>query len=318
MSIWLIGTGQMAMDYAKVLNTLGKEYIVIGRGAQKAKDFEEAFGKTVFAGGLDSYLLKDKTIPEFVINAVGIDKLTEVTTTLLKHGCKNILVEKPGVAYANEVDGLAKFAKNMHANVYLAYNRRFYQSVLVAKKIIEEDGGVQSFNFEFTEWAHQIEGIKHLKTQEELQNWFLGNSTHVIDLAFYLGGNPKEMASFVSGKDQIEWHTKSSNYSGAGISNTGALFSYHANWKSPGRFSVEILTHKHRLIFRPLEKLQIQNIGSVAINFVDGIDYSYDENYKPGLFLQTKAFLENNTSEFINIQEQQSLINSFYLKMSGY
>lgn len=318
MSIWLIGTGAMAVDYAKVLAGLNKKFIVIGRGEEKAKVFENLTGIKPFTGGIEKYCSEGNNPPEFAINSVGIDKLTEVTLTLLKAGCKNILLEKPGVGYAEEIDSMVKLSKEKNAEIFLAYNRRFYKSVTEAKRIIDEDGGIKSFNFEFTEWSHQIETLKNQKNQAELQNWFLGNSTHVIDLAFYLGGKPKELASFVSGKNEIDWHSRSSNFSGAGISDKNALFAYHANWKSPGRFSLELLTHKHRLILRPLEKLQIQNIGSVAINPVEGIDYSLDEQYKPGLFLQTKKYLEKETSDFVNLYEQQDLISRFYKKMSGY
>ena len=70
-----------------------------------------------------------------------------------------------------------------------------------------------------------------------------------------------------------------------------ALFSYHANWEAPGRWSVEILTPKHRLYFKPMETLQIQEIGSVAVNPVQ-IDDTLDKEFKPGLYLQVKSFLD--------------------------
>lgn len=318
MEIWLIGTGSMAIEYAKVLNGLGMDFIVIGRGEENCRLFEKETGLKPISGGVEAYFESGNVAPDYVINSVGIDKLAEVTRTLLNHGCKSILVEKPGVAYPDEIGELSSLAKEKKAKVLLAYNRRFYQSTLATKKFIEQEGGVTSFNFEFTEWSHQIEGIKHLKTESELQNWFLGNSTHVIDLAFYLGGKPRQLSSFFAGQNKIDWHTKSSNFSGAGISVNGALFSYIANWKSPGRFSVEILTSKSRYIFRPLEKLQVQKIGSVAVNLVEEIDYTIDEKYKPGLFLQTKAYLENRTEEFVDIIEQETLINEFYKQMSGY
>ena len=317
MKIWLIGTGLMAMDYAKVLKALNKEFTAIGRGEKNNTIFEKATGIKPIAGGLENYLLNTNDMPEFVINAVGIDKLSETTKLLIKHGCKNILLEKPGIAYATEMDELLRVSLENKTKVYLAYNRRFYQSVLAAKKIISEDGGVRSFNFEFTEWSHVIEKIEG-KTKAELENWFLGNSTHVIDLAFYLGGSPKEISTYHAGEKELDWHPVSANFSGAGITKNNALFSYHADWNAPGRFSIEILTKKHRLIFRPLEKLQIQNIGSVAINFVEGIDYTLDENYKPGLYKQTKSFLENENSEFVDLESQAGMIKDFYLKISGY
>lgn len=317
MSIWLIGTGLMAVDYAKVLKGLNKEFTVIGRGEKNAKTFEDATSVKPSTGGLENFLKEGHVLPEFVINSVGIDQLKETTLTLIKSGCKNILIEKPGVAYASEIYELEKAAIENKSNIVLAYNRRFYQSTLAAQKIIKDDGGVVSFNFEFTEWSHSIATILHLKTEAEMQNWFLGNSTHVIDMAFYLGGKPKQLAAFYAGKENLDWHKTSSNYCGAGVTQNGALFAYHANWMAPGRFSVEILTNKHRLIFRPLEKLQIQNIGSVAINMAEGIDYKIDEDYKPGLYLQTKAFLENNHTEFCTLGEQAKKMG-MYKEMSGY
>jgi hypothetical protein len=182
-----------------------------------------------------------------------------------------------------------------------------------AKKRIEEDGGVTSFHFEFTEWSHQIRNLNKHKT--ELENWFLGNSTHVVDTAFYLCGKPKEISCYHSGGN--DWHPNSTIFAGAGVTETAALFSYEANWESAGRWSIDIMTKKHRFVFKPMEKLQIQQIGSVAVSFIEGIDYSYDEKFKPGLYLQTQAFLENQYENFCSLNEQvENMI--VYKKMSGY
>ncbi|MFN8115614.1 MAG: gfo/Idh/MocA family oxidoreductase [Bacteroidia bacterium] len=313
--VWLIGTGIMALDYAKVLKALNVNFEVIGRGEANAIKFEKETGIKPFIGGLETALKVFGFAPDYVINSVGIDKLTEVNKLLLNEGVQNILIEKPAVAYADEVFELNDLATLKKIDPLLAYNRRFYASVYEAQNIINTDEGVTSFAFEFTEWSHVIEKLEG-KTQAELENWFLGNSTHVIDLAFYLGGEPKDIATFHSGKNNLKWHPVSSNYSGAGLTTNGALFSYHADWTAPGRFSVEIMTKKHRLIFRPLEKLQIQNIGSVAINMVDGIDYTLDELYKPGLYLQTKCFLENDVSRFCRLSDQARRMQ-LYKKMSG-
>ena len=42
-----------------------------------------------------------------------------------------------------------------------------------------------------------------------------------------------------------DWHERSYNFSGAGVSDSGALFAYHGNWGAPGRWSVEVLTSAH-------------------------------------------------------------------------
>jgi len=295
--VWLIGAGTMAIDYVKVLHALGIKFKVIGRGESSAKKLCEVAGCEVTTGGIEK-ALADLPPPEYAIIATGIEQLAHATSLMLNSGVRNILVEKPGGFY-EQVEELALLAEKKNANVVLGYNRRFYAAVLKAKEIINEDGGVSSFNFEFTEWAHTIEPLQ--KASGVKEQWLLGNSSHVIDLAFYLGGKPKEMSSFVKGS--LSWHPSASAFAGAGVSETGALFSYHANWASPGRWSVEVLTEKHRLIFRPMEKLQIQKIGSVAIEDV-AVDYKLDSDFKPGLFCRWSIFLNGNTQILPTIQEQ--------------
>jgi len=312
-NIWIVGAGPMAIEYAKILQDLGKSFITIGRSESGSSAYKKATGKDVILGGIEMFLKTKPSIPDHVIIAVSIENLADSCISLLDFGVKNILLEKPGVGYASEIEMLAQKTEDSQANVVLAYNRRFYASVLKALEIIKQDGGVASFHFEFTEWSHQIRNLKKHKT--ELENWFLGNSTHVIDTAFFLSGKPADICCYYGGG--IDWHPKSSVFAGAGVSDIGALFSYKANWEAPGRWNIDIMTGKHRLIFKPMEKLQIQNLGSVATSFVEGIDYSLDEKYKPGLFLQTKSFLENDYTNFCNIKEQAANM-VVYKKMSGY
>ncbi len=313
-NVWLIGAGLMAIEYSKVLKSLGVEFKVIGRGKETCDRFTTETGITAIGGGLDNFLQSNPDLPTHVIVAVGIEALSETTINLLRYGVKNILLEKPGVAYISEIDFLTEFVSKNNANVLIAYNRRFYASVIKAKELIKNDGGPVSFHFEFTEWGNSIGALK--KHPAEHQNWFLGNSTHVIDTAFYLCGKPTEMTSYKSGS--LFWHPSGSVYSGAGISDQNALFSYMANWESPGRWNLEIMTIKHRYILKPMEKLQVMNIGSIDIDFINDIDYSLDEQFKPGLYLQTKAFLENDPSKLITIEEQKKNILIHYKKISGY
>ncbi len=251
---------------------------------------------------------------DYAIVSVGVEQLYNTTKELLEYRIKNILVEKPGALYSEELKKLKNLAKQSSSKVFIAYNRRFYSSVLKAKEIIAADGGVTSFNFEFTEWTHTIDCLEKGKGVKE--NWFISNSSHVSDLAFYLGGIPKKIAAFNSGKNFIKWHPSSSVFSGSGISETGALFSYQANWGAPGRWSVEILTSANRLIFRPMEKLQIQKLKSVAIEPVE-LDDKIDVDFKPGLYKQTEFFLEGKTREFCTLSEQQRLLK-IYRKIAGY
>ncbi len=312
-TIWLIGTGLMGIEYAKVLKALNVRYIAIGRGEISAKRFEMETGHPAITGGLDNFLATNPELPDAAIVAVGIEALTETAIKLLNYNIPNILQEKHGVGYPSEIDSLVNLTFEKKAHVLLAYNRRFYSSIIKAQEIILADEGVTSFSFEFTEWSHMISPLK--KTKVEHNTWFLGNSTHVIDTAFYLGGKPRELAAFFKGG--LDWHPSSSIFSGAGISEYGALFSYQANWEAPGRWVVEICTKKHRLIFKPMETLQIQNIGSVLVEQVE-VDNHLDKEFKPGIYLQTEAFLKGDYSKFCTIQEQKIFLDNVYKKMSGY
>jgi len=312
-NVWLIGASSMAQDYIKVLKELKRDFIVVGRSEENAKNCAFSMECEVVSGGVEQFLLASPTICSHAIVSVGVEALFQTSKKLLDYGVKNILVEKPGAMYKQEFEILVQLATKKNANVFIAYNRRFYASTLKAKEIIENDGGVTSFNFEFTEWGHVIAPLK--KAEGVKEKWFLGNSTHVVDLAFYLGGEPHEMASYTQGS--LDWHTSAANFSGAGISKKGALFSYQANWESAGRWSVEVLTKEHRLIFRPMERLQIQKRGSIAQEFDETIDYSLDDNFKPGLYLQTKHFLENNFEEICTLEEQCNMMDT-YNKIANY
>ncbi len=306
MKILLVGTGYMAKEYAKVLKALKISFDVVGRGSENCKVFKEMHNEiNVYEGGIEKF--KPSSAYTHAIISSNVDFLSAHTKTLIDLGIKNILLEKPGGANLNEITTLAASVKDKNADVTIAYNRRFYASVLKAKDMIEQDGGIRSFNFEFTEWTSSFDDLPDNSIVK--QNLLYANSTHVIDLAFYLGGFPKTMKCFSAGK--LNWHSKAI-YSGAGVSDKDALFSYQANWQGPGRWSVEMITDKHRFIFRPMEQLQIQKLNSVKAEICE-IDDSFDKEYKPGVYKQTEAFLFDPSNLDLLKIDQQAL-NCLYFQ----
>ncbi|MCX6182702.1 MAG: gfo/Idh/MocA family oxidoreductase [Bacteroidetes bacterium] len=310
--VLLIGTTPIAIDHWKVLNALGCETVVVGQGQQNAALFEKETGVKVHVGGVEKFIAEN-SLNDFdsALVSVGAEKLKEVTIALLNKGLHKILLEKPGGLNRQEMEMLAAETLKHKATVLLAYNRRFYASVLAAEEIIAKDGGVKSLQFEFTEWSHQLDTLPLKEIVK--RNWIYAGSTHPIDLAFYFGGKPKEMKSFSAGK--LAWHDKSIFY-GAGKTEKDVLFSYAANWAAPGRWVVEILTNNYRLYFKPMEQLHIQNKGSVAVNKVE-IDDSLDVQYKAGLYLQAKAFLEGNHSRFLTIAQQAEMAVIYEQMLNG-
>ena len=70
--MWLVGAGEMGLEYGKVLKALKQDYLVISRGRKNAEGFRNRMKKEVIEGGLDSFLAGKPDKPEAVIVAVGI------------------------------------------------------------------------------------------------------------------------------------------------------------------------------------------------------------------------------------------------------
>ena len=262
-------------------------------------------------GGLGQALLNHQA-PELAIIAVGVEQLAHSAIMLAKAGTRRILIEKPGGLNVAELIELAKHNKSQNAQVWIAYNRRFYASTLQAEEMIAEDGGVTSFHFEFTEWSHKIQHIQ--KAPGVMEHWVLGNSSHVLDLAFHLGGFPSDWRGWSEGG--VKWHPESSRFCGAGVTEKGAMFSYFADWEAPGRWGLEMLTRKRRLIFRPMEKLQVMPHGSVKIDSVE-LNDQLDQDFKPGLYRQTLSFLTGDINLLCTIAEQIKHAK-LYSQIAGY
>lgn len=294
----LFGTGYMGHEYAKVLINQKINFTVVGRSQQSARAFQKAIGINPFIGGASKFL-SDCTDNSFkAIVAVDGEQLGNVTLALIKKGIKSILVEKPGGIDVKEIEQLKDSAKKHKAKLFIAYNRRFYSSVKKAQEIIKADGEVISFHFEFNEPGNKIDQLE--SSQKVKQLWLLHNSSHVIDLAFFLGGKPKYLSAYTSGS--LTGIFGGAIFTGLGISKKGIPFTYHSNWLAPGRWGLEVMTQNHRLIFRPMEKLKAQKHGSFEILDIE-IDDRLDTRFKPGLYREVESFLDNHNS-LCTIEEQ--------------
>lgn len=311
--VWLVGAGPMAVAYTNVLKALGITPTVIGRGANSAEKFNEETGIEVVTGGLEAFL-KDNTPDNktHIIVTTGTETLLPSVLAFKNLSFARMLVEKPAAISVGELLAHQEELDSLADKVMVAYNRRYYASVIRAKELIEEDGGLQSMQFEFTEWAHKIEPLE--KAPGVKENWFFANSTHVVDLAFYLAGKPANWATF-SKSGQLTWHAKT-KFSGAGITENGVLFSYLSNWESAGRWGIELMTFKRRIYLKPLEGIQIQNKGSILLEEF-AINKEIDDQFKPGLYKQVEDFLASCSKGILSLREHARNANDIYAKILG-
>ncbi|MDO4189451.1 MAG: Gfo/Idh/MocA family oxidoreductase [Lachnospiraceae bacterium] len=310
--ILLVGTGYIAAEYVKVFKILGLDYDIAGHTLNSVEKFNSTYNENAVPNGVNILLGGDYKY-DYAIVAVSGNALYEVTAKLISAGIKNVLIEKPGTLTKNELINLIGDANKKNTRVLIGYNRRFYPSVLTAEKIIAEDGGITSVNFEFTEWSHLIENDLH--SVDIKQKWFLMNSSHVVDLVFYFAGMPEKIYALNAGA--LHWHDSSSRFAGCGVTKRGIMFSYNANWEAPGRWSVEILTNKHRLYLRPMEQLYIQERGSVLLNEIFLEKEPKEKECKEGLYKEVECFInKTDDGRFCSLQEQLSAMD-IYEMISG-
>ncbi len=310
--VLLIGPGNIGHDYIKVLNSFDVDIDVVGRSSKSSEEFSRKTQWFVHSGGVDSYINKNSKLPKYAIVAVNENQLSSVTLSLIEYGVKNILLEKPGGLSFSELTEIRNKSILNYSNIYIGYNRRFYQSVQKCKELLADNDDPLSVNFEFTEWTHKID-YNHY-TKFELERFFMCNSSHVSDLVFHLFGKPKLLHSHTIGN--LKWHPSASIFVGSGKTTDDVLFSYNSNWSSSGRWGVEINLTDYKLILKPLEKLFIQKRGSLDVEEVE-INSNLDNLYKPGLYNEVKCFLEGGGGFLCTIEEQ---IDNFkwYYKIANY
>tara|TARA_X000000950_G_C13919422_1_gene662590 strand:- start:1375 stop:2340 length:966 start_codon:yes stop_codon:yes gene_type:complete len=314
-TILIVGSGYMSREYVKVLTSMKMEIIVVGRGKEKILEMKKLFPKAkYYSGGLELFFQKNNYFPDKAINTSSIENLYETNLLLIENGIKKILVEKPGDLCIENLKLLNKFSKEKKVVIQIGYNRRFYENIIFFKNNIIKNEKILSAHFEFTEWVHKIDPKDYAKSS--LSKWITSNSSHVIDTAFHLIGFPKKITTNVLLKNKINWHKSGSIFTGSGISIKNIPFTYHSNWASAGRWSIEILTDESRYYFRPMEKIFRQKIGTINLEEIE-LEYKFDSKFKPGLYNQTKSFLSSKYDFFVSLNEQIKMID-LYNKIGNY
>ncbi len=263
-SIIIIGAGSIAEAYAYTLSKMKiQDVTILSKSKEKVVQLCRKFNFRPLDGGFEHHL-PSLDIVDLVIIATPIQLLVQATKQAIESGQTNILVEKPVSLTVPEVLSLNKIIDKKKVGV--GYNRLLYPNFHRLKELVEEDGGITSCLYSFTEWTHLFDFSKH--TPEVFQRWGITNCLHPISMVHELIGFPKKLSSYQFGK--LDWHPSGSIFTGSGISEENIPFSYHANWTSAGRWGVEIMTEKNAYRLLPLEELYICAKGSLIwekVNF---------------------------------------------------
>ncbi len=297
----LFGSSYMAEEYLKVLKALDCEVSVIGRNEEKAKGLAQRYSCCGHGGGCCALKgIKCKDVDLAIISS-SVESLKDITIACIESGIKDILIEKPGALDVKELEAVRKAVKP-DSKIAVAYNRRFYNSVIQLDRAIEKDGGPLGCFFDFTDREKDV--LDNPKSKDVIRRWGFGNSSHVIDTAFYLVGSPVEMSSLRSGS--WDCHPTGTAFAGSGKTEK-CLFSYFATWAGGGRWDIEISTKEGRYKLSPLEELQFCKKNQFSWEKI-ALQDDDDARFKPGLYKMVKAVLfDGDFSGLPSIDEQIKL-----------
>lgn len=310
----VIGVGKMGLAHLQVLAALKPAALAGWAPSDKRRASVEGVGAAFLTGNLE-HALKAFGATHVII-ASPVETLASIALEVMSAGVRHILLEKPAALTLTEGRQLMVEAELRHATIYVGYNRRFYSSFRTALSMMQAQGEhVESVLFEFNEVVAGAGPAGHVQAVRE--RWLLANSLHVIDAALFPIGQPDfEQSNFLR-SGTLSWHSSGQIFAGSGKSETGVPYAYHANWGAPGRWGVEWMTPSTRYVFRPMEKLSIIRQGRFELEAVN-LDDKADVSFKPGVYHQNKAFLEDNSKAgLVPLAKALNLI-SLAQKIAGY
>jgi hypothetical protein len=130
---------------------------------------------------------------------------------------------------------------------------------------------------------------------EELARWGISNSLHVVSMAHGLIGWPSTWHAHRAGV--LRWHPTGAIFVGSGLSAHDIPFSYHADWGSTGRWSVEVHTRVSSYRLCPLEKV-FRRIAATA-DWTEQPVRAYAPQVKAGLVEQVAALFRQEVREVL-------------------
>jgi hypothetical protein len=306
----VIGRGPIGNEYARILKYLNIYYDQTGRE---------------YKGILEINKEKGITYTHAII-AVTPSKAIEVINNIIHFNIGTILAEKPLAYTERQVSKLIKLSKKNETKIFVAFNRRFYESFLKVRSILaDHDEIIRLIKFDFSERCIDWDGELVDSRFEAFHNPLMQQSIHIFDMIFQLAGYPTSSYSKVS----ANFNSTTMPYSvGHARTSKDAYLSFSADWLSPGSWSLEITTEKRRLIMKPIETLVIEEYLSISVqddtdmlfkgglinHKINRVEMNFEnslDNFKSGFLKQVQIFLDPVlTDSLCNLEELRNIIKS--------
>ncbi|MFQ5907013.1 MAG: Gfo/Idh/MocA family oxidoreductase [bacterium] len=182
LSVGVIGCGRNSVNHLRVYDSLdGTELVAVcDVDEQRARKRATQYGaKTVFTE-VEELLDTDLDLVDIV---TPVDTHADLTEMALQAG-KNVLVEKPMALTSQECLRMIKLAREAGKTLSVVHNKRFYNCVREAKRMIRTEG-LQVTKVRTTQHHAYVENLPEWAFREELGGLLWESLTHHVYLAQY-------------------------------------------------------------------------------------------------------------------------------------
>lgn len=246
--IVIIGAGTIAEEHIKsfLLTKRVKLMGIYSRTSSKAVNLKKKYNISKVYRNIDEMYLDTRA--DLVVVAVSIMSVKEVLKRVSKYNWY-CLCEKPiGINYKETLE-ISKYFKNKN-KFFVAFNRRHYDSTLLAQKILKKDNSKRLILIN-----DQEDTIRAKKFHPSIvcKNFMYANSIHLVDYCqIFARGNPKKFITMTKFKDGVF-----SYLSKKIIYDSGDIVIFNSIWNRPGPWFVKLITKNNLINLQPLEDIEL-------------------------------------------------------------
>ena len=278
----IVGTGYMALEYAKCLGYLNVPVYVLGRRELYRARFEKQGVRYVCGTVLSNSELF--AAAQIVIVCCSIESNLSVLVDVGLVSSARIYLEKPGFLCSESWRDATDLLRQH--DLWVVFNRRFFRLSEIFRQGIGDNPGGKLF-VDISDDIRSIESTT--KGTLVQQRWVVANSIHVIDLADWLTGGFDLLRASVKGG--LACHPSGHIFNGEGLSDGSVSVHVMGEFSDRGRWKIAYETDQICFTLKPLEKLEIRDAVTgqsqvVVESEVDGL--------KPGLLEACRSMLSGH------------------------
>jgi len=292
-----IGCGNIAYYHYDVLNSL-KIKIAAASARKNSDSLKKFVDKYPSVKSYDNYhkMIKENK-PDAVFVLTSWDQTEKVVSDIAEYGLP-LFIEKPLALSSDQIKFLIDRFPDMMDKIQIGYNRRFYEFVQILKDKLN-NVKIDSVEINIPETTLEC------NDNNWLRYLLLHNSSHVLDLLFYLlGGIDVNILSHIKHVDKE--FNRLRGYNTFMLYKNSLPIHLIANWDTPANFAIKFFSRNLLFELMPIEIFTLYQGFQIIEPTIENpirvykpkimerhfVDTKF--NFKPGFLKQNINFFESS------------------------